>query len=546
MDYWNGTTNATVTLALVKKPAAVPVTDPRYGGVVLMNPGGPGGHGVGFMLRVGEQISGLLNFPGDDGDDGKQFDLISFDPRGVGLSTPKLSCFQGNTILEQVWLIRDWEQGSFSASDIAFSRLWAMSKARGESCAIASEESDIKKYVTTAYVARDMLEIVEKHDAWQAQETSRLAVSHHHEDAVDAHHAEYQPGMAKLQYWGFSYGTYLGSVFAAMFPDRVERLVLDGVVDVVDYQQAAWATDLVDTEKTMNSFYRFCAEAGYPACALARPGAETRHEDVKKRTLGIMENLHNNPLPVIGPNPEVITSNDIRMLIFQSLYKPITGFPLLANILAELENGNGANAAQLLRPYHSMNCKAAFTGDLPHSPDAEVGIACTDGDDQTGMNRTAFATFADELMGVSPTIGDIWATVRMSCIHYPLRPVFRFTGPWEVSPAHPILFIGNTMDPVTPGMNAFRMADRMAGSVALTQDSAGHCSLSAYSKCTAKYVRQYFHTGKLPPANTTCAVDEKPFGVKEAVLRTVAHKQHRDIADAFFKFGVGRHDTIGE
>ncbi|THW00107.1 hypothetical protein D6D25_08870, partial [Aureobasidium pullulans] len=298
MDYWNGTTDAMVTLALVKKPAAVPVTDPRYGGVILMNPGGPGGHGVGFILRVGEQLSSLLNFPGDDGDDGKQFDLISFDPRGVGLSTPRLSCFQGNTILEQAWLVREWEEGSFNASDIAFGRLWAMSKARVESCAITSGEPDIKRYVTTAYVARDMLEIVEKHDAWRAQEARRLSASQHHE-AIDAHHFEYQPGTANLQYWGFSYGTYLGSVFAAMFPERVERLVLDGVVDVVDYQQAAWATNLVDTEKTMDSFYRFCAEAGYPACALANSHGKTRPEEVKQRTFDIIQNLHENPLAVI-------------------------------------------------------------------------------------------------------------------------------------------------------------------------------------------------------------------------------------------------------
>ncbi|THY28918.1 hypothetical protein D6D00_03967 [Aureobasidium pullulans] len=539
MDYWNGTTDAMVTLALVKKPAAVPVTDPRYGGVILMNPGGPGGHGVGFILRAGKQLSSLLNFPGDDGDDGKQFDLISFDPRGVGLSTPRLSCFQGNTILEQAWLVREWEEGSFNASDIAFGRLWAMSKARVESCAITSEEPDIKRYVTTAYVARDMLEIVEKHDAWRAQEARRLSASQHHE-AIDAHHFEYQPGTANLQYWGFSYGTYLGSVFAAMFPERVERLVLDGVVDVVDYQQAAWATNLVDTEKTMDSFYRFCAEAGYPACALANSHEKTRPEEVKQRTFDIIQNLHENPLAVIGPNPEVITSNDIRMLIFRSLYKPMTEFPVLANTLTELESGNGTNAAQMLRPHHAMDCKATSTNDLPNSPDAEIGIACTDGDDQTEMNKTTFASFVDELAEVSPTIGDIWASIRMSCIHYPLRAVHRFTGPWEATTAHPILLIGNTADPVTPLNDALRMSDRLAGSMTLIQDSAGHCSLSAYSECTAKYVRQYFHTGELPPANTTCAVDEKPFEVKEAALRTVAHEQHRNIADAFFKFGVGR------
>ncbi|CAD0085682.1 unnamed protein product [Aureobasidium vineae] len=546
MDHWNGTTNATVTLALIRKPAAVPVTHPKYGGAIILQPGGPGAHGVQFGLRVGEQISSLLDAHEDD-DKGKHFDLISFDPRGIGLSTPRVACFQGNPILEQVWGIRDWELGSFSASDIAFGRLWAMSRAKGESCTIITDEPDIKRYVTTAYVARDILEIIEKHGEWREKEATRLLANKYHDTReVDrSSQINYRPGQEKLLYWGFSYGTYIGSTFAAMYPDRVGRLVLDGVVDVIDNLQITWYTDLVDTEKTMDSFYHYCAEAGYPTCALTNPDGNTNATHVKQRTLAVIEKLRYDPVAVIGPNPEVITSNDLRMLIFSSLYKPVKMFPVLANTLADLEKGNGSSAAQMLRPYHSMECRAASSVERVFDLDAQTVITCTDGDDLTSMDRTDFESFATRLMEISPTIGDIWAAIRMHCIHYPLRSQYRYAGPWEVSPAQPILLIGNTADPVTPLVNAFKMADRLKDSVVLVQDSPGHATLAAYSKCTTQYVRQYFTTGKLPQHNTTCQSDENPFEFGQDALRTAAHTQHMEIAEAFTNYGLGLHAQVG-
>jgi pimeloyl-ACP methyl ester carboxylesterase len=537
MDYWNDTTNATVTLALIRKPALVPVTHPRYGGAVVMNPGGPGGHGVPFLLSVGEQISSLLS-PSDEDDGGKFFDLISFDPRGVGYSTPKLACFQGDTTSEQAWNLRNWEQGSLGASAVAFGQLWAMSKARAGSCAIISEEPDIKRYATTAYVARDILEIVEKHGEWREKEATRLSTSHSHETHEVYKH---QSGQEKLLYWGFSYGTNIGSTFAAMFPDRVERLVLDGVVDAIDNLQIAWFTDLSDTEKTMSSFYRYCTDAGYPACLLASPDSKTDSVHVKQRTLAIIENIRDDPVTVIGLHPEVITVHDLRMLIFLSLYKPVQMFPILARTLAELEKGDGSNSARMLRPYHDLRCRAAPYVNHMFDNDAQLAITCSDGDDQTWMNRTEFANFAEQLIDISPSIGDVWAALRMYCIHYPLRPQHRYTGPWEVTPAHPILFIGNTMDPVTPAINAYKMANRFKNSVVLLQDSAGHSSLAAYSKCTTQYVRGYFQIGHLPVANTTCQPDEIPFGLEAGAIRTTAHTQYMDIGEAFMKYGLGMH-----
>lgn len=539
MDYWNATTNATVTLALVRKPAAVPVTHPKYGGAVILNPGGPGAHGVQFMLRVGEQLSNLLDAPADD-DEGKHFDLISYDPRGIGLSTPKLACFSANSIMEQVWSIRDWELGSLSASDVAFGRMWAMAKAKGESCAVTIEDSDIKQYATTAYVARDILEIIEKHGEWREKEATKLITYHYQKTpgAHEPHRTSYHPGQEKLLFWGFSYGTYIGSTFAAMYPDRVGRLVLDGVVDTIDNRQGAWYTDLLDTEKTMNSFYRYCADAGYPACALANSDGKTEAAHVKQRTLAVIDTLRYDPIAVVGPNPEVITSHDLRMLIFQSLYKPVRMFPTLANTIAELEKGDGNSSAQMLKPVHSLSCRTTGV-DPVFDIDAQTAILCTDGDDQTSISRTEFASFAAKLVDVSSTIGDLWAVTRMQCIHYPVRAQYRYNGPWEASTSHPVLFIGNTKDPVTPSINAFKMAQRLKDSGVLIQDSAGHCSLAAYSECTTKHVRQYFQTGELPPANTTCQPDEIPFALGKDAIRTAAHKQHMDIADAFSEFGLG-------
>jgi pimeloyl-ACP methyl ester carboxylesterase len=102
---------------------------------------------------------------------------------------------------------------------------------------------------------------------------------------------KYTAGKEVLQYWGFSYGTHLGLTFAAMFPNRVRRLVLDGVVDPVDYSGGLWYDNLVDTEKDMHTFYSNCARVGFPRCPLAsQTGNSTVY--VKRRVQNILKSLY--------------------------------------------------------------------------------------------------------------------------------------------------------------------------------------------------------------------------------------------------------------
>jgi hypothetical protein len=210
MDYWNDTTNATVSVAVIKQPAIVPVTDPRYGGVTLYNPGGPGGSGVGFLLAAAPFLREVID---SDDKHGKYFDHLSFDPRGIAASKPRVNCFH-NFQADVYWAVRLAEQGIFSASDAAFGRLWSMDTARWQSCSLPVPEGeiDIKKYVSTASVARDMLEIVERHGEWREKEAKRLLQHKRRGDGSSPkgigsttddilERVKYKPGEEKINYW---------------------------------------------------------------------------------------------------------------------------------------------------------------------------------------------------------------------------------------------------------------------------------------------------------------------------------------------------------
>jgi pimeloyl-ACP methyl ester carboxylesterase len=525
LDYWNGTTNATLSLAVIRKPAAVPITDPRYAGPLIVNPGGPGGSGIEYVVGAWKRLRHSVDSLSLDDPNGKFYDILSFDPRGVGFTAPNVQCFADNG-LGKGWALRIMEEGVLGASDATFGRLWSMAIARAKSCALPLDDGkDVKPYATTAHAARDMLELIEYHGQWRETEAKRLihcrccsmGQRKKTPDELQVPEAlKYKPGEEKIIYSGGSYGTYLGLTFAAMFPGRIHRLRVDGLVDADDYRKVLWTDNLRDTEKEVQQFYYHCARAGYPACALANSTGETTIAGVEARVQNITNSLIHNPLPVIGPNPEVITYSDAKHLMFAGLYSPIRSFPQIANLLAGVEQGNGTLFADLLRPYHKLACPSnddpgwSMIGVL--APDATMAIACADGDDQSWMTRAQFSEYWHDLAKLSPSIGPMWAMFRMYCIHYNTRPAHRFTAPFEANTSHPILLIGNTYDPVTPLKNAFKMSKGFPGSVVLTQNSTGHTSGSVYSSCTVDIIRKYFHTGELPEEGTVCEPDELPFG----------------------------------
>jgi pimeloyl-ACP methyl ester carboxylesterase len=443
LDYFNGTyPDHTVSVAIVKLPAKVPVDDPRYGGPILTNPGGPGGPGAMVAIFLAKSLQTIVDSevnPRVAPEDARYFDLIGFDPRGIGWTEPAALCMPDKPSMWS-WNIREENEGLVGSSDAALGRLWSMMHAFGSSCKLAEEGHDgpdIKQYMSTASVARDMLEIAEKYEQWIDSQVTRLAAQKAGK-RLGCRGTTYAPGEAKLQYWGFSYGTFLGSTFASMFPDRVGRLVLDGVVSSYDYNRSLGNGSLTDTEKAMRSFYTFCQHVGPEGCALAT--ANSTLADIETRFQSIVESLYHNPYPLVSAEgPDFLTWSELKIIIFSGTYQPRLVFPYVAKLLAAIESGGGEiidQFATAIRYSHVYSCPINGS-DQPDLKDSSVvattAILCGDGIDQSHLTRDEFAEYHKSMYAQSPTAGSYWSTFLMRCTAWKIKASHRFRGPLAVT-----------------------------------------------------------------------------------------------------------------
>jgi pimeloyl-ACP methyl ester carboxylesterase len=184
----------------------------------------------------------------------KYYDLIGFDPRGVNNTTPPLSCFP-NAFERLAWNLQADAEGLIGVSPDSFVNAWARAKALGKSCAYGGERSGSQKgeslgsFINTTLVVRDIVEIIERHGEWREKQARKWLASKerknimkkatgihgdYHESAV-VQRTGWARGKDKLLYQGCSSGTVIGTSFVAMYPERVGRVILDGVVDSPDY-----------------------------------------------------------------------------------------------------------------------------------------------------------------------------------------------------------------------------------------------------------------------------------------------------------------------
>lgn len=239
---WNdtdrdGENGPRAAVAIIKLPARVPVTDARYGGPVILNPGGPGESGIYQVLSDGQHLQTIVDSQIDpdeitagDMRTGRYFDILSFDPRGVNNTTPPLKCFP-DVFNQQSWLLRFPDIGLLwdSESIVGFER--ARASAMGASCSSGGVGEHVLPYLSTPQVVEDIVEIIEKEGQWRSDEAQRLIgpSNSHKEDfgeemKLDAlQRTAHRPGHEKLQYWGMSYGTvgnfyFIRTLDVAFFP----------------------------------------------------------------------------------------------------------------------------------------------------------------------------------------------------------------------------------------------------------------------------------------------------------------------------------------
>ncbi|KAI1806954.1 TAP-like protein-domain-containing protein [Daldinia bambusicola] len=510
MDWLSDSTQNTteVSIAIVALPATVSENDPSFGGTIIINPGGPGGSGVDFLLEIGELIQGIA-------DGNKHYEILSFDPRGVGYSEPKADCYN-DELGRDVTSLELRGMGPLSGGDSVVRRQASLLSAYGQLC----ENGKIHGFMSTASVARDMVQIVDKID--ELRSSNRTSSAKLRARGGPRRTESYQEkDLPRILYWGFSYGTVLGNYFASMFPGRVDRMILEAVVDIHDYNEAKWSKNLQDTQKDYDQLFINCFEAG-SQCAVFEE-SDSGPDDIRSRVDAFLNQLDEAPAQVVtNSSIEEITRADFAAVIFSSLYEPQEYFPNSASLLAQGMRGEfAALYASLGTPQASEYCPTTIPSTYTWTQDAEVAVACGDADPAGDMTIQEFQDYLHEILGQSPDFGAAWAQIRLGCRGWRVRPEYRFTGPFGTPaadpdgapdrPRAPILFVSSRYDPVTPHANAVAMAKDHAGSRVLLQDSPGHGALFSPGKCREEYIRKYLETGELPPEGTVCQPDCKPF-----------------------------------
>lgn len=543
LDWSNLSNPHFAILAIARLPAVVDVADPSFGGTIVVNPGGPSGSGLQILAMAGPEIQTMV-------DSEKHFEILSFDPRGVQFSTPSLACFQDDAMRTALAMLGTGA-GTLESNQHAMDLKWSSDKSLGLLCEQTDkgripDGSNIRQFVSTTLVAHDMVEIIDQVEVHRRKQLGSVGKRLDDQQTPIAAASRHEPPL--LNYWGLSYGTYLGNTFASLFPDRIGRMVLDGVVDADDYAKTGWTSNLQDNNKTWATFFQYCFDAG-SKCALFEPGVKSPGAMQSKAEQFLAE-LKHNPIPLVfNGNALVLTYFDMKRAIHALLYFPGLGWPFLAANLAALMKGNlpGAMAAwesaqerhrpksrgfaptPPLHPFLPL-LSTSSSGDYdppiplvyPWQQEALISILCGDGDDITSRSKSDFAEYLALLESQSPLVGSLWAEITLNCIHWPMssRPssANRFTGPFKSNlsdydrRASPLLFIGNTADPVTPLRNAFAMSARHEGSVVFTQDLPGHCAGTANpSVCTLSVLKTFFANGTLPEPGLVCEGLFKPW-----------------------------------
>ncbi len=423
----------TISVPVIEKPAAVPATSR---GVLLFNPGGPGESGV-QILPV---LAALL--PTEVSDD---FDLVSFDERGTGASDG-LVCGPSPAAAASVEPLPATPSGPLPASGLY----------RGLHADCAAAAPALLPHIDSTDAARDMDRI-------------RQAL-----------------GVSKISYWGLSYGTVLGSVYAHLFPQRIRAMVLDGAV--VESSPLATGVRAEASALTASLDHFFAACAAEPNCPL---GSDPRsyYEDLATE-------LAHHPLPAPGKGDDLpVTLGDLDSATLFYLSVPSFGNAFTTALLAATA-GDGA-------PLRAMALEIQIDLDGASLVGPQWAYGCNDTADR--MSPAAAGRLAQTLDDRHGQLAAYAVTYDLAgCTDWPRSTVAVHS--MVSAAAHGIMVIGNTGDPNTPHSSAVQLVHALGGAHLVTWRGWGHTWLlnGSSDECMDRVVDAYLVTDRPPPSGTSC------------------------------------------
>jgi pimeloyl-ACP methyl ester carboxylesterase len=431
-----------ISLALDMVPATAPRSQQQ--GVMLVNPGGPGGDGLPLAAEVAQGISSGV---------AADYDIVGFDPRGVGSSVPALSCdpsfFTGvrpnyipaNAAAEQVLINR----AKMYAGDCEQKFGWLL------------------PYMTTEDVARDL-------------------------DSIRAAF-----GVSKINYYAFSYGTYIGQVYATLFPSRIRRMVLDSTVDPT----GVWYTDNVDQDYAfqgrMEAFFAWVAQYD-GTYQLGSTAAQVQAEWYKARNQLLAD-----------PANGTIGADDFDDTFLEGGYSDEL-WPGLAQALSAYLNSG--QTADLITQYEANGTQNENENAVYNA------VQCSD----VNWPRSWAYWTADTEMIYKKAPYQAWdnAWYNASCAFWPVPGPAK---PLQIKGAGlpGILMLQGTLDPATPyagAQDAHKLLPSARMVVVQGGGNHGQSLEQPSNSCVQGYLNAYLATGALPnapgPVNATCPAVPDP------------------------------------
>jgi len=431
-------------MAVVRLPAG---DDQRGALDVVINPGGPGASGVSFLEQAWQAFPASLR---------ERVNLVSFDPRGVGASEP-VRCLSPTGLVAYLALPP-------APTNPASLRLLVTATRSFVAGCERSVPADVLAHLSTREVAKDMNRL-------------RQAL-----------------GQSKLTYLGFSYGTYLGALYAEQFPHRVRAMVLDGAVD------PALGTDQLDAEQAasfehdLDAFFSWCQTVSAQSCPLETTGgaAADYHRLIHELSTGrtIPADL---PADIIGPSTVDLGVAETGVL--SALYS-VSDWPDLARGISQALDGDGEILAALALQYLGLQPNGTYSNIVS----ADTAVSCLDR--PTPSSLSAYEALADKLGAADPDFGAAEAWSTLACLYWPFRPVGR-PAPIHAPGTPTILVVGSTGDPATPYSWAVALAHQLDHARLLTRDGDGHTAYF-FSACIQHDVDAYLLDLTLPPPATVC------------------------------------------
>jgi len=419
---------AKLALALARRPAEKPA---ERIGVLIVNPGGPGISAIEHLRAGATRYGSAVR---------ERFDLVAFDTRGTGASSP-LDC-------------HDSLDGYLAAdptpeTDAEWAGAIAAARAFAEEC--ARKHAALLPFMSTRESARDM-------------------------DLVRAALGEEQ-----LNYLGFSYGTALGASYASLHPERVRAMVLDGSIEPSNDLLTFAREQAVAVEGALSAYDAAAATKGWHGT------------DVLE---AVTARAESRPIPGGGDPPRAARASDVLYGSVEALVSPDRGWHELASALGAAQAGDGAPFVRLSDRYFQRD------GDGPSALRVEAQLAVLCADLYVPASAEAYREAIPELQQASPHIGVANLMSLLPCAFWvePSEPPQAL----RADPGAPILVIAGSRDPLTPALWGVRLSERLGGSARLDVESDVHTAYGRGGECTRGIVERLFIARELPESPARC------------------------------------------